>query len=94
MGRRKVDEAKGRYIYERVHGENTDLSLDKLVDAHNNPPIPMFTASGRRQPLPSGNEESAIELREIDKILSEIAGMLGRWGLFKKFLLESLNVRG
>lgn len=79
---------------EQMRGENTDSFSDKLADTHNNPPIPMFTTSGRRQPLPSGNEESPIDLREIDKILSEIAGMLGRWGLFKRFLLESLNVRG
>lgn len=53
----------------------------------------MFTAGGRRQ-LPQGNEEPAVDLREIDKVLSEIAGMLGRWSTFKKFLLESLSVCG
>lgn len=53
----------------------------------------MFAASGRRQPLPQGNEEPTVDPREIDKTLSEIAGMLGRWSLFKKFLLESLSVR-
>ncbi|KAF9451228.1 COG4-domain-containing protein, partial [Macrolepiota fuliginosa MF-IS2] len=63
----------------------------KLADIHNNPPIPMFAASGRRQPLPQNNEEPAVDPREIDKVLSEIAGMLGRWSLFKKFLLESLS---
>lgn len=63
----------------------------KLADIHNNPPIPMFATNGRRQPLPLGNEEPVVDLRETDKILSEIAGMLGRWSLFKKFLLESLN---
>lgn len=54
----------------------------------------MFAASGRRQPLPSANEEPVIDMRETDKILSEIAGMLGRWSLFKRFLLESMNVGG
>jgi hypothetical protein len=63
----------------------------QLSEVQNNPPIPMFAASGRRQ-VPQGNEEPVIDPREIDKVLSETAGMLGRWAMFKKFLLESLSV--
>jgi hypothetical protein len=54
----------------------------------------MFATSGRRQQLSQGSEEPAVDPRDIDKILSEIAGMLGRWTMFKKFLLESLGVGG
>ena len=39
------------------------------------------------------NEEEASNAREIDKVVSEIAGLAGRWGLFRRFLLERLKVR-
>jgi hypothetical protein len=40
-----------------------------------------------------GNDEELIDPREIDKVISETAGMAGRWSLFRKFLLERLQVR-
>ncbi|KAF8124019.1 COG4 transport protein-domain-containing protein [Boletus edulis] len=36
-------------------------------------------------------EVDEIDPREIDKTLSEIAGMSGRWNLFRKFLVEQLQ---
>lgn len=33
-----------------------------------------------------------MDPREIDKVLSEVAGMSGRWSLFRKFLAEQLQV--
>ncbi|KAF8448083.1 COG4 transport protein-domain-containing protein [Boletus edulis BED1] len=36
-------------------------------------------------------EMDEIDPREIDKTLSEIAGMSGRWNLFRKFLVEQLQ---
>ena len=38
-------------------------------------------------------DENAIDPREIDKVLSEVAGMIGRWNLFRKFIMEALTVR-
>lgn len=38
------------------------------------------------------SDDDAIDPREIDKVLSELAGMAGRWSLFKKFLMERLRV--
>jgi len=49
----------------------------------------MFTSNGRRQQSP---EEAVVDPREIDKVLSEIAGMLGRWSVFKRFLLDPSSV--
>ena len=66
-----------------------DFSM-KLADITNNPPIPMFQSIPRKSQASS--EELAIDPREVDKILSELAGMLGRWQLFKKFLSEALKV--
>lgn len=37
-------------------------------------------------------EEAVVDPREIDRVLSELAGMVGRWSLFRKFLTESLSV--
>lgn len=37
-------------------------------------------------------DEELVDPREIDKVVSEVAGMAGRWNLFKKFLSESLRV--
>jgi len=53
----------------------------------NNPPVPLFSSNPKRQP-----EDGALNPREIDKVLSELAGMIGRWHLFKKFLSEALKV--
>jgi len=49
----------------------------------------MFTSNGRRQ---QPSEEAVVDPRETDKVLSEIAGMLGRWSMFKRFLLDSSSV--
>ena len=62
----------------------------KLADITSNPPIPMFQLNPRK--LQASSEELAIDPREIDKVLSELAGMVGRWHLFKKFLSEDLKV--
>jgi len=36
-------------------------------------------------------DDDIVDPREIDKVLSELAGMTGRWSLFKKFLTERLR---
>ncbi|KAH9890716.1 COG4-domain-containing protein [Cubamyces lactineus] len=36
-------------------------------------------------------DEDLVDPREIDKVLSEAAGMSGRWGLFRKFMHERLK---
>lgn len=40
----------------------------------------------------SAVEEDPVDAREIDKVLTEVAGMAGRWSLFRKFLHERLKV--
>lgn len=50
----------------------------------------MFQSNPRK--LQASSEEFTIDPREIDKVLSELAGMIGRWHLFKKFLFEDLKV--
>ncbi|KAG6811170.1 hypothetical protein H0H92_008654 [Tricholoma furcatifolium] len=62
----------------------------KLADITNNPPILSSNVAGRRPPA-SSPDEAVVDSREIDRLLSEVAGMIGRWSLFKKFMAESLN---
>jgi hypothetical protein len=39
------------------------------------------------------SEEEATQAKEVDRIISEIAGLAGRWGLFRRFLVGRLKVR-
>jgi hypothetical protein len=55
-----------------------------LQEVLKHPPVPVFSLPTRR------SEEDSIDPREIDKVLTEVAGMAGRWNLFKKFLTENL----
>jgi len=56
-----------------------------------------FSPSGLRN-LPINRKQNSqpadetTDPREIDKVLTEAAGMAGRWGLFRKFLSENLRV--
>ncbi|KAL9714885.1 Golgi transport complex subunit 4 [Leucoagaricus gongylophorus] len=72
-----------------LEGWEEERSIKRKAYIHNNPPIPMFASNGRRQQPPQASEEAVMDPREIDKVLSEIAGMLGRWNMFKRFLLDS-----
>lgn len=57
-------------------------------------PITTNLLPGNRHvpPLSGMADESVIDLRDIDKLLTEVAGMVGRWNLFKKFLTEAFKV--
>jgi len=79
--------AKG--LIERWEEERS--MMRKLSDISNNPPIPMFSTGNRRQPPSTTPDEDVVDPREIDKVLSELAGITGRWNLFRKFLSESLK---
>lgn len=54
----------------------------------------MSSPTARRQAnLSNPVDEELLDPREVDKTLTELAGMTGRWSLFKKFLTEQLRVR-
>lgn len=52
------------------------------------------TSPLNRKPTASANnfDEDTVDAREIDKVLSELAAMSGRWNLFRKFLFDRLSV--
>ncbi|KAI0303459.1 COG4-domain-containing protein [Multifurca ochricompacta] len=66
----------------------------KLADVTNvtfplTAPSPTSTRRSAVVPLP----EEDVNPRDIDKVISEVAGMTGRWNLFKRFLLDRLKAR-
>ncbi|KAG6877994.1 hypothetical protein C0992_008804 [Termitomyces sp. T32_za158] len=74
-----------------IEGFEEERSLKrKLSDITNNP---LIYASGpaSRRPTSFHTEETRVDPREIDKVLSELAGLIGRWSLFRKFLVDSLQ---
>ncbi|KAJ7632374.1 COG4 transport protein-domain-containing protein [Roridomyces roridus] len=75
-----------RVVKGLVEGWEEERSIKrKLTDIAENPPV---SSASRRQ---AGPDEDVVDPREIDKVLSEVAGMAGRWNLFKKFLSENLR---
>ncbi|KAI0317766.1 COG4-domain-containing protein [Amylostereum chailletii] len=44
----------------------------------------------RRPPLPPSQEDT-VDPREIDKVITEAAGMASRWNLFRRFLFDRLK---
>ncbi|KAG6868996.1 hypothetical protein C0993_005654 [Termitomyces sp. T159_Od127] len=65
----------------------------KLSDVTNNPPN-YVPGPAIRRPTSSSPDETKVDQREIDKVLSELAGMIGRWSLFRKFMVDSLQDEG
>ncbi|KAJ6611757.1 COG4 transport protein-domain-containing protein [Mycena sp. CBHHK59/15] len=82
-----------RVVKGLVEGWEEERSIKrKLVDVSDNPPLTMTSLNAnRRQQSSVAPDEDVVDPREIDKVLSEVAGMAGRWNLFKKFLSENLR---
>lgn len=62
----------------------------QLTEIVNNPPHSLYSSGPPRKQL--SGDDIAVDPREIDKVLSEVAGMIGRWQLFKRFLFDALKV--
>jgi hypothetical protein len=50
-----------------------------------------FTLPGNYR-KPSSHTDEDIDMRDIDKLLFELAGMAGRWGLFERFVCDRFKV--
>ena len=46
-----------------------------------------------RRPQQAAVQEEAIDPRDIDKVITEAAGMASRWNLFRRFLFDRLKVQ-
>ncbi|KAG2149193.1 COG4-domain-containing protein [Suillus clintonianus] len=89
--KRLLDECD-RVVRNTLDSWREDRSIKrKLLDVTSSP-FSIAPAISRKQPsLVSSQDDDDLDPREIDKLLSEIAGMSGRWYLFRKFLVEQLQ---
>lgn len=56
-------------------------------------PASMRRVASQMSQMSAPQDEDTIDFREVDKVLTEAAGIAGRWGLFRKFLFDRLRVR-
>ncbi|KAI6006065.1 COG4-domain-containing protein [Pisolithus albus] len=85
----REDRAIGKKVNTFTANWPSDLTDFQLSVIGSSP----FSLNSLRKQHPSNtaNEDDNPNPREIDKVLSEIAGMCGRWNLFRKFLVEQLQ---
>ncbi|KAJ7273448.1 COG4 transport protein-domain-containing protein [Mycena haematopus] len=77
-----------------IEGWQEERSIKrKLADIAENPPLILTSHNNavRRQQSSMVADEDPVDPREIDKVVSEVVVMAGRWNLFKKFLSRSLQ---
>ncbi|KAI0060834.1 COG4-domain-containing protein [Artomyces pyxidatus] len=49
------------------------------------------STNSARRAAPGGVPEDEVNPRDIDKVITEAAGMAGRWSLFRRFLMDRLS---
>ncbi|KAL1717255.1 COG4 transport protein-domain-containing protein [Schizophyllum commune] len=86
----KLLEECDRTVENLISGWEEERSVHrKLSDITNHPPTPLYyTGAASRQQNPTTEE---VDPREIDKVVSEAAGMVSRWNVFRKFLCETMQ---
>ncbi|KAI0792934.1 COG4 transport protein-domain-containing protein [Abortiporus biennis] len=75
----------GSVIIERLLKECCDRVCGKVVDGWEE------ERGMKRKARAGGVDDEGVDPREIDKVLTEASGMAGRWGLFRKFLIDRLR---
>ncbi|KAK7466940.1 Golgi transport complex subunit 4 [Stygiomarasmius scandens] len=76
-------------IFERWQEER---SISRKLSEVLSSPIPsMISTIGRKPNSGITPDDDTVDPREVDQLLIEMAGMSGRWSLFKNFLLDSLQ---
>ncbi|KAI0831802.1 COG4-domain-containing protein [Trametes gibbosa] len=77
-----------RVVNDLVDGWDEERTMKrKLSDASSS----LASTSIRGNSLVDFADDETVDHREIDKVLSEAAGMGGRWGLFRKFMYDRLK---
>ncbi|KAF8582204.1 COG4-domain-containing protein [Ramaria rubella] len=87
----KLLEECDRVVQRLTEGWEEERSLKRKLSQTSNPVFSFLGSSSRKQ----GSQvypEDDVDPRDIDRILSELAGMAGRWGLFRRFLCDRLKV--
>lgn len=84
-----------RVVQGLIEGWEEDRSMKRKLSETSNAVFHTLQATSpvmRRQPSNmSAAEDEGPDPREVDKVLTEAAGMAGRWSLLKKFLIERLQ---
>ncbi|KAI0350116.1 COG4-domain-containing protein [Trametes cingulata] len=84
---RLLDEAD-RVVNDLVDGWVEERSVErKLSDVS----ASAIAATNKSSYVVEPIDQDVVDPREIDKVLSEAAGMSGRWGLFRKFMHDRLG---
>ncbi|KAI0781305.1 COG4-domain-containing protein [Trametes elegans] len=81
-----------RVVKDLIEGWEEERSMKRKLSDISSSPVP--TALQRPGVGVDAIDEDLIDPREIDKVLSEAAGMGGRWGLFRKFMHDRLREEG
>ncbi|KAJ3535520.1 hypothetical protein NMY22_g6447 [Coprinellus aureogranulatus] len=76
----------------RANWEEDRAIKRKIGEVLANPPVTLLSMNQKRGQGQQA-DDNIIDPREIDKVLSEVAGMIGRWNLFRKYITEALTVR-
>ncbi|KAG1754196.1 COG4-domain-containing protein [Suillus lakei] len=89
--KRLLDECD-RVVRHTLDSWREDRSIKrKLLDVSSSSFSIAPSISRKQSSQVSSQDDDELDPREIDKLLSEIAGMSGRWHLFRKFLVEQLQ---
>lgn len=79
-----------RVVRSTLSNWREDRAIGKKLSAIGSSPFSL-NALRKQHSSNTANEDDSPNPREIDKVLSDIAGMCGRWNLFRKFLVERLQ---
>ncbi|KAI9510394.1 COG4-domain-containing protein [Russula earlei] len=72
-----------------IDGWEEERAVKRKLAEVTNPSFPLASPSPTAGRRPVSEED--VNPRDIDKVISEAAGMAGRWSLFKRFLVDRLK---
>ncbi|KDQ12274.1 hypothetical protein BOTBODRAFT_176521 [Botryobasidium botryosum FD-172 SS1] len=87
---RRLLEECDRVVKGLLDGWKEERGMERKLQDASNPTFYTLTTSSLPR-KPGGFEEETLDPRDVEKVLSEMAGMAGRWGLFRRFLWERLR---
>ncbi|TFK93127.1 COG4-domain-containing protein [Polyporus arcularius HHB13444] len=78
-----------RVVKDLLEGWEEERSMKRKLSDISTPPL--SATMQRQSSMMANDEEDLVDPREIDKVVTEAAGMSGRWGLFRKFMHDRLK---
>lgn len=90
LGRGAINETKGNSETASILAHPDRFQLSEITNVVPSPIV--SSPATRRQPTQGSTVEDEVDAREVDKVISEVAGMASRWNLFRRFLYDRLRV--